>query len=75
MAGEFKGVRTFSQQVSHAAAVIYAVSARCSRRRTQRDGPDENGPATLKSKVDVVQYLKDAMAYGHKAMAGSPTPI
>lgn len=25
--GEFKGVRTFGQQVSHVAAVIYAVSA------------------------------------------------
>lgn len=68
--GEFKGVRTFSQQVSHAAAVIYAVSAAVLEEKNPSEmGPDENGPTTLKTKADVVQYLKDAMAYGHKAMA------
>jgi hypothetical protein len=68
--GEFKGVRTFSQQVSHAAAVIYAVSAAVLEEKNPSEmGPGENGPATLKTKADVVQYLKDAIAYGHKAMA------
>jgi hypothetical protein len=32
-------------------------------------GKDENGPATLKSKADVVKFLKEAFAYAHKAMA------
>ena len=37
--------------------------------RSQEDpGAGENGPASLTSKDDIVKYLKDAIAYGHKAM-------
>jgi hypothetical protein len=68
-AGEFKGVRTFGQQVSHTAAIIYAVSASVLEEKNPTDvGKDENGPATLKTKDDIVKYLKDAIGYGHKAM-------
>lgn len=68
--GEFKGVRTFGQQVSHAAAVVYAVAAAVLVEKNPTEmGKDENGPATLKTKEDIVKYLKDAIAYGHKAMA------
>jgi hypothetical protein len=67
--GEFKGVRTFGQQVSHVAAVIYAVSASVLGEKNPADmGTSENGPASLKTKDDIVKYLKDAFAYGHKAM-------
>jgi uncharacterized damage-inducible protein DinB len=68
--GEFKGSRTFGQQISHTAAVIYAVAAAVQEEKNPTDmGKDENGPATLKGKDAIVQYLKDAFAYGHKAMA------
>ena len=68
--GEFKGVRTFGQQVSHTAAVVYAVAAAVLVEKNPTEmGKDENGPATLKTKEDIVKYLKDAIAYGHKAMA------
>lgn len=68
--GEFKGVRTFGQQASHTAAVIYAVAAAVLVEKNPTEmGKDENGPATLKTKEDIVKYLKDAIAYGHKAMA------
>jgi hypothetical protein len=67
--GEFKGVRTFGQQVSHVAAVIYAVSAGVLEEKTPSGaGSGEDGPATLKSKDEIVKYLKDAFAYAHKAM-------
>jgi len=67
--GEFKGVRTFGQQVSHLAAVIYLVSATVLDEKVPSEaGEGENGPATLKSKSDIVGYLKSAIAYGHKAM-------
>ena len=67
--GEFHGVRTFSHQVSHVAAVIYAVSASVlGEKNPSESGESENGPASLKTKDDVVKYLKDAFAYGHKAM-------
>ena len=71
--GEFKGVRTFGQQVSHTAAVVYAVSAAVLGEKNPSEmGPGENGPASLKTKDDIVKYLKDAVTYGHKAM-GSVT--
>ena len=31
-------------------------------------GENENGPPSIQSKDEVVKYLKDAFAYGHKAM-------
>jgi hypothetical protein len=67
--GEFKGVRTFAQQVTHTAAVMYMVSAALlGEKNPSEAGPGENGPASLKSKDDIVKYLKDAFAYAHKAM-------
>lgn len=68
--GEFKGVRTFAQQVTHTAAVMYIVSAAVlGEKNPSEAGPNENGPASLKSKDEIVKYLKDAFAYAHKAMA------
>jgi DinB superfamily len=68
--GEFKGVRTFAQQATHIAAVVYAVSSSVLGEKNPTEmGSKENGPAALKTKADVVKYMKDAFAYGHKAMA------
>ena len=67
--GEFKGARTFGQQVSHLAAVIYMVSAAAlGEKNPSEPGPGENGPARLKTKDDIVKYLKDSLAYAHQAM-------
>jgi hypothetical protein len=67
--GEFKGVRTFAQQATHVAAVLYVVSAAVLGEKNPSEmGADENGPANLKTKDDIVMYLKAAFAYGHKAM-------
>jgi len=67
--GEFKGARTFAQQATHVAAVVYAVAAATLGEKNPTDmGANENGPATLKTKDDVVKYLKDAFTYAHKAM-------
>lgn len=66
--GEFKGVRTFGQQVSHIATVIYEVSASVLGEKSPVDaGKNENGSASLKTKDEIVKYLKDAFAYAHKA--------
>ncbi|MGI9072783.1 MAG: DinB family protein [Bryobacteraceae bacterium] len=67
--GDFKGVRTFGQQFSHIATVIYEVSAGVLGEKSPVDaGKSENGPESLKTKDAIVKYLKDAFAYGHKAM-------
>jgi uncharacterized damage-inducible protein DinB len=66
--GEFKNVRTFSQQMTHIAAILYEVSAGAlGEKNPSEAGKDENGPATIKGKDAVVKYLKDAFAYSHRA--------
>ena len=67
--GEFKGVRTFAQQTTHVAAVMYAVSAAVlGEKNPVSMGANENGAESLKSKEEIVKYLKDAFVYAHKAM-------
>lgn len=67
--GEFTGVRTFALQTKHIAYIIYAVSAAILEQKNPSQTVAENGPAGLTSKDQIVQYLKDAFAYSHKAMA------
>lgn len=68
--GDFKGVRTFQQQATHVAFVNYATAAAVlGDKNPSEEGPNENGPANLKTKQDVVKYVKDSFAYAHKAMA------
>lgn len=66
--GEFKGVRTFALQVRHIATVAYMVSAAALGEKAPVDlGPTDNGPDSLKTKDQILNYLKGAMAYAHKA--------
>lgn len=67
--GEFSGVRTFGQQAAHTAAVIFLCAASVLEEKAPVDTGGESGPAALKTREDVLKYLKDAFAYGHKAMA------
>ena len=67
--GEFKGVRSFSQQVKHVAAVNYIVAAGILGEKPPVDTGGENGPDSAKSKADIVKFLKDSFAYAHKAVA------
>jgi hypothetical protein len=67
--GEFTGVRTFGLQAKHIAYIVYAVSAAILDQKNPSQTVAENGPAGLTTKDQIVQYLKDAFAYGHKAMA------
>ncbi|HEY3927848.1 MAG TPA: DinB family protein [Candidatus Koribacter sp.] len=66
--GEFKGVRTFAQQIKHVAAVNYMLGAAILGEKVPVDiGKGENGPDNLTSKADVIKFLKDSFAYTHKA--------
>ena len=66
-AGEFKGVRSFEQQVKHVAAVNYILAAAILGEKSPVDTGGENGPDSVKSKADIIKYLKDSFAYLHKA--------
>ncbi len=65
--GEFKGVRTFAQQVKHIAAVNYMMAGAILSEKPPVDLGGENGPDNITSKADVVKFLKDSFAYLHKA--------
>jgi hypothetical protein len=66
--GEFKTVRTFAQQAKHVAAVNYiCASAVLGEKPPVDPGKDENGPESVATKDQIVQYLKDSYAYAHKA--------
>jgi len=67
--GEFKGVRTFAQQVRHVAAVNYMVGAAILQEKPPVDVGGESGPDSIKTKADIVKFLKDSFAYAHKAVA------
>jgi hypothetical protein len=66
--GEFKGVRTFEQQVKHVAAVNYLLAAGILGEKPAVDTGGENGPDSAKSKEDIIKYLKDSFVYLHKAV-------
>ena len=66
--GEFKGVRTFAQQVKHVAAVNYLVGAAILEEKPPVELGSENGPDSVKTKADTVKFLKDSFAYFHKAV-------
>jgi uncharacterized damage-inducible protein DinB len=69
--GAFVKVRTFGEQVKHIAAVNYMAGAAAAKEKPPVDpGTGENGPDSVKTKAQIVQFLKDSFAYGHQVMAG-----
>jgi hypothetical protein len=66
--GEFKGVRTFAQEVKHVAAVNYLLAGAILQEKPPADTGEESGPASVISKADIVKYLKDSFVYLHKAV-------
>ena len=65
--GEFKGVRTFGQQIKHVAAVNYLLGGAILGEKPPADTGGENGPDSVKTKSDIMKYLKDSFVYIHKA--------
>src|SRR6266436_7749813 len=67
--GDYKGVRTFAVQVKHIAASNYFLWSPLTGDKVPENIKDGNGPADLKSKADILKFLKDSFALGHKAAA------
>ncbi len=70
--GNFAGVRTFAQEVKHVATVNNRFFGSILG-ETAPVAPDEgigsNGPDAIQTKDQIMQYLKDSFAKGHKAIA------
>jgi uncharacterized damage-inducible protein DinB len=70
--GEFKGVRTFAQEVKHIATVNNRFFDAVLGQAPATSGSQfeaENGPDSIQTKAQIMQYLKDSFALGHKAVA------
>ena len=65
--GQFKGVRTFAQQIKHVAVYNYRSFQAMLGQPITKDG--ENGSDAAKTKAEVLKYLRDSFALGHKAIA------
>lgn len=66
---DYKGVRTFAEQVRHIAASNYAIWSSLTGETFPKDFYGGNGPENLKTKADILKFLKDSFALGHKAAA------
>jgi uncharacterized damage-inducible protein DinB len=65
----FKGVRTFARQIMHLATDNILIWSAVTGDQVRPDIEDVNGPKTIKTKADVIKYLKDSFAVGRRAMA------
>jgi len=66
---DYKGVRTFAQQLKHIAASNYLIWSPITGEKPPDTVNDGKGPDNMKAKSDIIKYLKDSFAFGHKAVA------
>jgi uncharacterized damage-inducible protein DinB len=66
---EYKGVRTFAGQVKHVAVANHFFWAPLTGDTVPDAWEHENAPENLKSKAEIIQFLKESFALGHKAAA------
>jgi hypothetical protein len=66
---DYKGVRTFAGQVKHVAASNYLIWSPVTGDKLPESLKDGNGPENLKTKADIIRFLKDSFALGHKVAA------
>ncbi|HEX2665344.1 MAG TPA: DinB family protein [Candidatus Acidoferrum sp.] len=66
---DYKGVRSFAVQVRHIAASNWFIWSALTGEKLPEGLNDGNGPANLKSKAEIIKFLKDSFALGHRAAA------
>ena len=66
--GEFKGVRTFAQQVKHVACANFAFFNEFEG-KTPPPECENGGPDPAKTKDELMKYLRDSFAYADKVLA------
>jgi uncharacterized damage-inducible protein DinB len=81
--GEFKGVRSFGQQVKHLAATNHILAAAALGEEAPADAGDETGPEAVRTKAEILDYLNSSFehlgkaidAIGDKNIAVKSSPI
>jgi hypothetical protein len=69
VSGAFQGVRTFAGQIKHLAANNFEVAARILGEKPPQGEHGEEAPASVRTKAEIVEYVKGSFAYLHRAMA------
>jgi uncharacterized damage-inducible protein DinB len=67
--GEFKNVRTFREQLKHLAANNYRQAAVILGEKPTADQVNEQGPDSVRTKAEIVDYVKGSFAALHQAVA------
>jgi hypothetical protein len=65
----YKGVRSFAVQVKHIVASNYFLWSGVTGDKLPANLKDGNGPEDIKTKAEILAFLKDSFALGHKAAA------
>jgi uncharacterized damage-inducible protein DinB len=65
----FKGVRTFAGQIMHLATDNILIWSAITGDSVRADITDVNGPKSIKTKADVLKYLKSSFNVGRKAIS------
>ena len=66
---DYKGVRTFAVQIKHIASSNYFIWSPLTGDKVPESIKDGNGPADLRTKAEILKFLKDSFALGHRAAA------
>jgi uncharacterized damage-inducible protein DinB len=66
--GEFKGVRTFGQMVKHFSATNHILAAAALGEEPPAEAGDELGPESVRTKAEVLAYLKGSFVHLDKAV-------
>lgn len=66
--GEFKGVRTFGQQVKHLAATNHILAAAALGEEPPTGAGDEMGPETVRTKAEILDYLNGSFEHLARAI-------
>ena len=66
---DYKGVRSFAIQVKHIASSNWFIWSPLTGEKVPANIKDGNGPENLKSKAEIIQFLKDSFSLGHRAAA------
>lgn len=66
--GEFKGVRTFAQQLKHIAAVNYEYCSVIRQEKSPVDINGEAGPDSIRTKADILTFVRESFAYCQGAL-------
>lgn len=66
---DYKGVRTFALQVKHVAASNYALWAPLTGDSIPQNFRGGTGPDSIRTKADIMRFLRDSYAMGHRGAA------